>query len=75
MHALSDRRMLLLQAGALMIVALMQPTEDLRPAMEKLREAAKLMGCADPRVSMKWLGGSQGVEIEVRCRGEGDDGR
>ena len=60
-------------AEALMIVALFFPTENISAATEKLREAAKLMGCAEPRVSMRSTHGK--IEVEVRCPYGGDDGR
>ena len=52
---------------ALMIQATFPITEDLKDAAELLRQAAIKAGCATPSLSMRWLGGDKGVEIEVRC--------
>ena len=49
------------------ITATFPPTEDMKDAVELLRQAAVKAGCAQPRVAMRWLGGARGVEIEVRC--------
>ena len=53
-------------ASTLMIVALWFPAEEIMTAVEKLREAARIMGCADPLVSMRSVEGGK-IEVEVRC--------
>jgi len=49
------------------ITATFPINEDVKEAAELLRQAAIKAGCASPRLSMRWLGGDKGVEIDVRC--------
>ena len=49
------------------ITATLPPNDAFHEALRLLQEAAVKAGCADPRTSMRWLGGARGVEIEIRC--------
>jgi len=54
---------------ALMIQATFPVNDGLDEATKLLRQAVVAAGCPEDRVrmSMTWLGGDKGVEIEVRC--------
>lgn len=52
---------------AVFIFARVPIGDGMQDVAETLRLAAIKAGCADPRVSMRWLGGDRGLEITVRC--------
>ena len=49
------------------ITATLPPNEAFLDALRLLQEAAVKAGCPKPRTSMRWLGGPEGVEVEIRC--------
>ncbi|HYE19701.1 MAG TPA: hypothetical protein VEA69_14720 [Tepidisphaeraceae bacterium] len=54
------------------ITATLPINDNIQEATKLLKQAAVTAGCPEDRVrmSMRWLGGDKGLEVEVRCAPE-----